>query len=203
MALLGLSWLQTAPSRVAVVSPVPPPAPDDIGAGGVRSCSSFYRAGRPRGVVYSIEKFGGVGDGKTSNTEAFRRAMDHLRKFGAKGGSQLNVPKGRWVTGSFNVTSNFTLFLEKGAVILGSQVFLWNSFEYIYKNKVVLNYTFGLERIKDDIAQNILTFKKIYCNEMILEPCFCNQFMRQFSFILFLLFIHLLDIRKWYLDWSV
>ncbi|KAG1331184.1 Glycoside hydrolase, family 28 [Cocos nucifera] len=121
MALLGLSWLQSTPSRVAVVSAIPPPAPEDAGAGPVRSCSSFYRAGRPRRVVFSIERFGGVGDGRTSNTEAFRRAMDHLKKFGGKGGSQLNVPKGRWVTGSFNLTSNFTLFLEKGAVILGSQ----------------------------------------------------------------------------------
>ncbi|RVW14395.1 hypothetical protein CK203_090475 [Vitis vinifera] len=39
-------------------------------------------------------------------------------KFGNIGGSQLNVPRGRWVTGSFNLTSNFTLFLEEGAVIL-------------------------------------------------------------------------------------
>lgn len=130
MALLGLSWLQTTPSRVAVVSPIAPPAPNDTGAGLVRSCSSFYRPGRRRRVVFSIERFGGVGDGETSNTEAFRRAVDHLKKFGDKGGSQLNVPEGRWVTGSFNLTSNFTLFLEKGAVILGSQVFLWNSFEY-------------------------------------------------------------------------
>ncbi|KAL0332655.1 UNVERIFIED_CONTAM: putative polygalacturonase [Sesamum calycinum] len=38
------------------------------------------------------------------------------------GGTQLNVPKGRWLTGSFNLTSDFTLFLEDGAVILGSQV---------------------------------------------------------------------------------
>ncbi|KAK1310735.1 putative polygalacturonase [Acorus calamus] len=37
------------------------------------------------------------------------------------GGGRLVVPKGRWVTGSFNLTSNFTLYLEEGAVILGSQ----------------------------------------------------------------------------------
>ncbi|OUZ99446.1 Glycoside hydrolase [Macleaya cordata] len=69
----------------------------------------------------SITDFGGVGDGKTSNTEAFRKALQHLKRFEDKGGSQLNIPKGRWVTGSFNLTSNFTLFLEFGAVILGSQ----------------------------------------------------------------------------------
>ncbi|CAN1250523.1 Probable polygalacturonase [Linum perenne] len=45
-----------------------------------------------------------------------------MKQFGSSGGSQLNVPKGRWLTGSFNLTSNFTLFLEDGDVILGSQV---------------------------------------------------------------------------------
>ncbi|KAJ4967366.1 hypothetical protein NE237_019215 [Protea cynaroides] len=86
-----------------------------------RSCSGFFRPGLPRKVVKSITDFGGVGDGKTSNTEAFRRAIRYMENFGDKGGSQLNIPKGRWVTGSFNLTSNFTLFLEEGAVVLGSQ----------------------------------------------------------------------------------
>ncbi|XP_031263326.1 probable polygalacturonase [Pistacia vera] len=69
----------------------------------------------------SIKDFGGVGDGKTSNTETFRRAVRYMQGFGDRGGSQLNVPAGTWLTGSFNLTSNFTLFLEKDAVILGSQ----------------------------------------------------------------------------------
>ncbi|KAF8404363.1 hypothetical protein HHK36_009246 [Tetracentron sinense] len=86
-----------------------------------RSCSGFFRQGPPRKFVVSISEFGGVGDGRTSNTEAFRRAIRYMNRFGDKGGSQLNVPKGRWVSGSFNLTSNFTLFLEEGAVILGSQ----------------------------------------------------------------------------------
>ena len=69
----------------------------------------------------SITDFGGVGDGKTSNTETFRKAIRYMQGFGDKGGSQLNVPKGKWLTGSFNLTSNFTLFLQHGALILGSQ----------------------------------------------------------------------------------
>ncbi|XP_020088305.1 probable polygalacturonase [Ananas comosus] len=65
------------------------------------TCAGFYRPrGPPRKAVGSIVDFGGVGDGATS---------------------QLNVPRGAWLTGSFNLTSNFTLFLEKGAVIFGSQ----------------------------------------------------------------------------------
>ncbi|CAL1352715.1 unnamed protein product [Linum trigynum] len=85
------------------------------------SCSGFYGRIPARKTVMSITDFGGVGDGETSNTEAFQKAVRHMQRFGLDGGSQLNVPEGRWLTGSFNLTSNFTLFLEQGAVILGSQ----------------------------------------------------------------------------------
>ncbi|XP_058184757.1 probable polygalacturonase isoform X4 [Rhododendron vialii] len=89
------------------------------------TCAGFFREGPERKVVMSVADFGGVGDGTTSNTAAFRRAVEHAVRLGKErgggGGAQLNVPRGRWVTGSFNLTSNFTLFLEEGAVILGSQ----------------------------------------------------------------------------------
>ncbi|CAN1830727.1 Probable polygalacturonase [Linum perenne] len=74
-----------------------------------------------RKTVMSIKDFGGNGDGETTNTNVFQDAIRHMKQFGSSGGSQLNVPKGRWLTGSFNLTSNFTLFLEDGDVILGSQ----------------------------------------------------------------------------------
>ncbi|KAJ9177815.1 hypothetical protein P3X46_012987 [Hevea brasiliensis] len=90
-------------------------------SGDVGSCVGFLRAFPRREVVMSIEDFGGVGDGKTSNTDTFRKAIRYMQRFGDRGGSQLNIPKGRWLTGSINLTSNFTLFLEEGAVILGSQ----------------------------------------------------------------------------------
>lgn len=90
--------------------------------GGPRTCSGLFMEVQPRKMVKSIIQFGGVGDGKTSNTAAFRKAMGYMDSFRQKGGAQLNVPKGRWLTGSFNLTSNFTLFLEDDAVILGSQV---------------------------------------------------------------------------------
>ncbi|KAK4490655.1 hypothetical protein RD792_001346, partial [Penstemon davidsonii] len=82
-------------------------------------CSGFSPR---RKVVKSILDFGGVGDGRTSNTAAFKRAIEYMERYrGIGGGAQLNVPKGRWLTGSFNLTSDFTLFLEYGAIILGSQ----------------------------------------------------------------------------------
>lgn len=75
----------------------------------------------PRPHSVSILEFGAVGDGKTLNTVAFDNAIFYLKSFADKGGAQLYVPPGRWLTGSFNLTSHLTLFLERGAVILGSQ----------------------------------------------------------------------------------
>ncbi|MQM18359.1 hypothetical protein Taro_051348 [Colocasia esculenta] len=124
LTLLGLSWLQTTTNMA------PPPAATPLAgasrsgparAAGPASCSGFYRPQPPRKVRMSLAEFGGVGDGETSNTVAFRRAVAHLERVAGEGGAQLNVPRGRWVTGSFNLTSNFTLFLEEGAVLLGSQ----------------------------------------------------------------------------------
>ncbi|GMJ00927.1 Polygalacturonase Clade F 9 [Hibiscus trionum] len=80
-----------------------------------------YTAISCRGHSASITDFGGVGDGKTSNTKAFKDAVDNLSKFASKGGAQLYVPAGKWLTGSFSLTSHFTLFLHKDAVLLASQ----------------------------------------------------------------------------------
>ncbi|KAJ8768511.1 hypothetical protein K2173_022606 [Erythroxylum novogranatense] len=67
-------------------------------------------------------RFGGVGDGTTSNTQAFKAAVNYLSQYSSDGGGQLYVPPGRWLTGSFNLTTHFTLYLDKEAVLLGSQV---------------------------------------------------------------------------------
>ncbi|CAL1397316.1 unnamed protein product [Linum trigynum] len=75
----------------------------------------------PRPHSVSILEFGAVADGKTLNTIAFQNAIFYLKSFTDKGGAQLYVPKGKWLTGSFNLTSHLTLFLAKGATILGSQ----------------------------------------------------------------------------------
>nr|POE93095.1 putative polygalacturonase [Quercus suber] len=69
--------------------------------------------------------FGAVVDGKTSNTKAFNAAIQNLSTYTSDGGAQLLVPPGKWLTGSFNLTSHFTLFLHKDAVILGTQGFTW------------------------------------------------------------------------------
>lgn len=72
-----------------------------------------------------------------------------MQRFRDRGGSQLNIPNGKWLTGSFNLTSDFTLFLQQGAVILASQVpniivltfflflFLFHIFSYMFVLKEV------------------------------------------------------------------
>lgn len=75
---------------------------------------------RPHSV--SVTEFGAVGDGATLNTKAFENAIFYLNSFADKGGAQLFVPAGRWLTGSFMLISHLTLSLDKDAVILGSTV---------------------------------------------------------------------------------
>lgn len=65
----------------------------------------------------SIEEFGGVGDGITLNTEAFRRAISALEK---RGGGHLIVPEGVWLTGLISLKDNIDLHLEKNAILLAS-----------------------------------------------------------------------------------
>uniref|UniRef100_A0A0E0B3G0 Pectate lyase superfamily protein domain-containing protein n=1 Tax=Oryza glumipatula TaxID=40148 RepID=A0A0E0B3G0_9ORYZ len=68
--------------------------------------------------VYDLREFGGVGDGRTLNTEAFVAAVASIAE---RGGGRLVVPAGRWLTAPFNLTSRMTLFLAAGAEILGVQ----------------------------------------------------------------------------------
>src|SRR5574344_58155 len=62
-----------------------------------------------------IRDFGGVGDGRTLNTEAFAKAMHQLSD---KGGGHLNVPSGIWVTGPIEILSRCDLHITEDAVII-------------------------------------------------------------------------------------
>jgi hypothetical protein len=87
---------------------------------------------RPHSVA--ITEFGAVGDGVTLNTKAFQNAIFYLNSFADKGGAKLFVPAGQWLTGSFDLISHLTLWLDKDAIILGSTVSPYiNAGEYVHK----------------------------------------------------------------------
>ena len=69
----------------------------------------------------SLADFGGVGDGVTLNTEAFRKAVEALE---AKGGGHLDVPAGIWLTGPIELKDHIDLHLDANAIIVLYFIFL-------------------------------------------------------------------------------
>lgn len=65
----------------------------------------------------TLTDFGGVGDGVTLNTEAFRKAISALTK---KGGGRLVVPQGVWLTGPIQLKDNIDLHITRNAILLFS-----------------------------------------------------------------------------------
>ncbi|KAF3448692.1 hypothetical protein FNV43_RR09405 [Rhamnella rubrinervis] len=80
---------------------------------------------RYRNDKISITDFGGVGDGITLNTKAFRAAIYRIQHLRRRGGTLLYIPPGVYLTESFNLTSHMTLYLARGAVIKATQN-TWN-----------------------------------------------------------------------------
>ncbi|VAI39574.1 unnamed protein product [Triticum turgidum subsp. durum] len=146
---------------------------------------------RPHSVT--ITEFGAIGDGVTLNTKAFQNAIFYLNSFADKGGAQLFVPAGRWLTGGFNLISHLTLSLDKDAVIIGSpslnvallvgangtidgQGAIWwdwfhnNTLNYTRPHLVELMYS-------SNVVISNLTFKNspfwnihpVYCSQVIVE----------------------------------
>jgi len=67
---------------------------------------------------FSITDFGAIADGVTINTRAIQAAID---KAAANGGGTVYIPAGRFVSGTIFFKSHIRLYLESGAVLLGSR----------------------------------------------------------------------------------
>ena len=67
--------------------------------------------------VVNILDFGAEPDGHTVNTNAIQRAIDEAHR---TGGGKVIIPTGRFVTGSIVLKSHVNLYLNQGAVLLGS-----------------------------------------------------------------------------------
>lgn len=63
----------------------------------------------------NIVQFGGLGDGKQLNTEAFASAIAACTE---AGGGRVIVPRGTWLTGPIEIKSNLEIHVEEGATVL-------------------------------------------------------------------------------------
>lgn len=91
-----------------------------VNADGV-TCSGIVPTGH-REENISIADFGGVGDGVTLNTKAFREAIYRIKHLNRTGGTLLYIPSGEYLTGPFNLTSRMTLYMARGAVLKATVV---------------------------------------------------------------------------------
>jgi hypothetical protein len=69
-------------------------------------------------ATFNVSDFGAKGDGVGNDTPAFRAASEACR---AAGGGVIHVPRGVFVTGSFELPSQTELQLTSGAIIRGSE----------------------------------------------------------------------------------
>jgi polygalacturonase len=76
-------------------------------------------SGPPRaGAWTSIVDHGAVADGTTNNVKAIQMTIDDVAH---RGGGVVYVPPGRFLTGGIVLQSHITLYVDAGAVLLGSQ----------------------------------------------------------------------------------
>ena len=64
-----------------------------------------------------ITDYGAVSDGTTLNTTAIQHAVDRCAD---SGGGTVEVPPGRYLSGTVELRSRVTLYLHPGAVLIGS-----------------------------------------------------------------------------------
>lgn len=67
--------------------------------------------------MVEVTSVGVMGDGRTLNTTRIQKAIDDCA---AAGGGTVRFPVGRYLTGTIQIKSHVTLYLEEGAVLLGS-----------------------------------------------------------------------------------
>ncbi|MCU0959867.1 MAG: glycosyl hydrolase family 28 protein [Pirellulaceae bacterium] len=68
-------------------------------------------------AIFDIRQYGAVGDGATVNTAAIQQAIDDCT---LRGGGEVLVAGGRFVTGTLYLKDHVTLHIASGAVLLGS-----------------------------------------------------------------------------------
>jgi len=67
--------------------------------------------------IYDITEYGAIGDGETLTTRAIQDAIDACAE---KGGGTIYFPAGTFLSGTIYLKNNIRLYLEPGAILLGS-----------------------------------------------------------------------------------
>ena len=69
-------------------------------------------------TFFNVRDYGATGDGATLDTRGIQSAIDAAAQ---TGGGTVFVPAGKYFTGSIFLRDNITLFLDAGAILLGSE----------------------------------------------------------------------------------
>ena len=85
--------------------------------------------------TFNIKDYGALNDGKTINTTPIQKAVDACFQ---NGGGRVYVPAGVFITGTFHLKTNVTLYLESGAVLQGSANL--KDYESYFKTEYGINY---------------------------------------------------------------
>jgi polygalacturonase len=67
--------------------------------------------------IFDVRRYGAAGDGKTLDTAAIHKAIEACAQ---AGGGQVRLTPGRYLSGTVHLKSHVTLFLEAGAVLVGT-----------------------------------------------------------------------------------
>ena len=68
--------------------------------------------------MFNVKDFGALGDGIVLDSPAIQKAIDACE---AIGGGTVYIPEGRYLSGTIHIKTNVHVWLDKGAVILGSK----------------------------------------------------------------------------------
>ena len=67
--------------------------------------------------IFDVRDYGAIGDGATLDTKAIQSAIDACAQ---SGGGKVYLHSGTFLSGTIYLKSNITLYIEAGAVLLGS-----------------------------------------------------------------------------------
>jgi hypothetical protein len=67
--------------------------------------------------TFNVRDYGAVGNGETLDTPAINKAIDACT---VAGGGQVFLPPGKYLSGTVHLKNHVTLFLEAGAVLIGT-----------------------------------------------------------------------------------